>query len=187
MQYWGAFELALEHLLANRVTGSAVDSEIWDLLALLVREIPSCTFVVNGLDDCARASDKRRDFLVQLKRAVRHTAMRMLVVSRYKVDIRAEPAPSGDDGIDEDQHDSRHYEQGPSHVNQRIPTSSTSSSSITRTELCVSEDDVHDDIAHFTRSVIDQHLPNKAVALWSDVAMQMAGKCAGMFLWINLQ
>jgi hypothetical protein len=54
-------------------------------------------------------------------------------------------------------------------------------------KLCVTKDDVRDDIDSFTQRVVNQRLPNKPEVLRHDLAAQMANKCEGMFLWVTWQ
>ncbi len=157
-----AFELAMERA-PDKDTNVASTSKIWDVLAALARATPRCTFVIDGLDESGQAGDKRKQFLAELKQAVAHTATRILVVSRDEVDIRAELAPDAG-----------------SH-------STASPPELTLSELRITKDDVRDDVACFTQSVVDRRLPKKPEAVRHDLATQMAGKCEGMFLWVNLQ
>jgi hypothetical protein len=46
---------------------------------------------------------------------------------------------------------------------------------------------VRNDTTRFTQRVVTQRLPNKPEALRRDLAAQMADKCQGMFIWVNLQ
>jgi hypothetical protein len=157
-----AFESAFEHA-PDKDTDVASKTEVSDVFSAIVRKIPHCTLVIDGLDESAPAGDKRKQFLVELKCAVVQTATRILVVSRDEVDIRSELAPPKSlDGA---------------------PCPKT----VTTVELRVAEDDVRDDIIRFTRSVVKQRLPHKPEALRHDLAAQLADKCHGMFLWVNLQ
>jgi ankyrin repeat protein len=98
-----AHDVALRHLPTSEA-GSATAADVWRLFAVLVRVVPLCSLVVDGLDECVLSSDdaaamaeshfpgdsRRASFLAKLKRAIGHTETRVLVVSRDERDIRSE-------------------------------------------------------------------------------------------------
>lgn len=51
----------------------------------------------------------------------------------------------------------------------------------------IEKEDVKDDITTLSQSIVDSKLPNKDMAVRSDLASQMAHRCDGMFLWLRLQ
>jgi hypothetical protein len=81
-----SFELALKSA-PNKDTDVAPTTEVWDVFSAIVHEIHNFTLVVDSLDESVQASNKQKQFLVELKCTVPQTASRVLVVSRDEVDI----------------------------------------------------------------------------------------------------
>jgi ankyrin repeat protein len=189
-----AFKLALEQS-DEKVASIASESQVWSIFASIADNISPCTFVLDGLDECVKAGDRRADFLSQLKRSVAHTASRLLIVSRDEPDIRSElcaASPAAADGGDSNGNIMAMYD-APSPaclMTSRLPSQQLQPpppGGICLTELSISEADVHDDVARFSRSIVDRKLPNKDAELRQTLAADMARKSAGMFLWIDMQ
>ncbi|MCJ1379499.1 hypothetical protein MMC17_002600 [Xylographa soralifera] len=158
-----AFKLALAQSQKNKAR-LASQTDIWDLFKSIVSCIPNCIFIMDGLDECTQSgigidgNTGRKDLLTKLKESVANTTSRILIISRDEVDIRS--------GI---------YSNGAKVTDETIY------------EYRISEDDVRSDIALFSKSIVDEKLPNKNDVLKGDLAIQMASKCNGMFLWLKLQ
>ena len=83
---------------------------------------------------------------------------RILVVSRDEADIRSQAHPT--------------------EVGDRVLTS---------TEHKILKANVASDILAFAKAVVTTRLPNKSNDVQNEIIEQMAAKCEGMFLWIELQ
>jgi hypothetical protein len=130
----------------DKDTDVASASEVWDIFSAIVREMPLCTLVIDGLDESAQVGDKRKQFLAELKRAVANTTTRILVVSRDEVDIRSELTPTAD-----------------SLAGAPPPEN------VTTVELRVTEDDVRNDITRFTRALLTSACrtsPRRCATIW---------------------
>jgi hypothetical protein len=90
-----AYQLAFEKWeLSEGLTVSR--TETMELFRFIAQNISYCTFIVDGLDECAwRAEWKSADdhgakgFLTSLKQAIAHTTSRVLILSRGESDIRS--------------------------------------------------------------------------------------------------
>lgn len=58
---------------------------------------------------------------------------------------------------------------------------------IAMSEYKLSAADTEADIARYSRSVVDDKLSNKALAVREDISDKMAQRCQGQFLWLKLQ
>ncbi|KAL9101856.1 MAG: hypothetical protein Q9163_002923, partial [Psora crenata] len=100
----------------------------------------------------------RISFLVELKRTVENTTSRVLLVSRDETDIRSQVCPEGARSLD-----------------------------LTFYEHAIVKSDVTNDIFALSKSIVEKRLRNKSESVKEDITIQMADKCEGMFLWIELQ
>lgn len=158
-----AYELASEKIdLCNGSTASSL--EIMDLLNEIVHKIPSCTFVVDGLDECsskgtwnATHNSKLETFIRMSIQAISGTTSRILVTSREDEEIR-----SGFSVI------------------------SASSSSFRLLEYKITPDDVRPDAMKLSRSIVNRKLANKSPILKSELADRIVDRCDSMFLRIKL-
>lgn len=122
--------------------------------------------MVDGLDECAQRDsswkpgtiDNRENFLSELKNSTTNTASRILVVSRDEIDIKYQLHPVMNDSI------------------QR-----------TLLEIKISKDDVHHDIALFSKATVDKKLPEKTPEFRNELAAYITEKCDSNFLWVKLQ
>ncbi|KAJ5004502.1 hypothetical protein K4K57_012225 [Colletotrichum sp. SAR 10_99] len=142
--------LAQNESLATRAT-------IVRLFQDIVQAVPSCTFVLDGLDECAWMGDDRNrsdsvpGFLETLTRVVTGSTARVMVVSRNEPDIRD---VLGDTSI--------------------------------CILLEMSTEDVRSDTVQYSRSIVDRKLHKKNDATKTDIAQRMADRSNGQFLWLKL-
>ncbi|KAK2601957.1 hypothetical protein QQS21_004470 [Conoideocrella luteorostrata] len=129
-----------------------------ELFQELVHSIPHCTFVVDGLDECASLTSELTykehpvvDFLSSVKDTIAHTESRVLVVSRDERDIRS-----------------------------ILETSNLS-------EYKITEEDVQLDTVTYSRQLINKKLPKKSDATKDEISLKMLERCQGQFLWLKMQ
>ncbi|KAK4158661.1 hypothetical protein QBC43DRAFT_223798, partial [Cladorrhinum sp. PSN259] len=91
-----AFELACSK--CDPKTGqTATRTEILELFQAIVTTLPRCTFVIDGLDECAKSTESwtsHKDssplgLLKAIKKSIAHTATRVLIINRVDADIRS--------------------------------------------------------------------------------------------------
>jgi hypothetical protein len=160
-----ALNLAYD-LLATKEGLSASQTNIWDLLESIVRRHPNFTFVVDGLDECHRPamewkngqSKRREDFLRKLKETLGHTNSWILIVSRDVSDIRSQLCDYG--------------------PQVEKPT---------MCELSISKNNVRNDVIRFSEHTVRERLSKTDKVPQERLAMEMANRSEGMFLWIRLQ
>ncbi|MCJ1462826.1 hypothetical protein MMC07_001429 [Pseudocyphellaria aurata] len=160
-----AYDIAQEQL---RQTNSipASQSDVWKLFRSIVSDVPNCIFIVDGFDECLisdkqsgkAGSTSRKNFLEELKTSVAHTTTRILLVSRDEIDIRSQMSPEVANPTEE-----------------------------TMYKYKILMEDVKSDIGLFSKSVVDKKLSKKDNTLREQLAILMAERCEGMFLWIKLQ
>jgi len=159
-----AFELACSKRETNdRRTASQAD--IIDLLRIISQHIPSCTFVVDGLDECAWATgncessieQSPKEFFESISSAIANIATRILILSRDEPEIR---------------HSFRTIIAGRSGQDFA--------------EYQIRPADVRPDTTLFSRSIIDSKLANKHETLKTELSQRMANRCDGMFLWVKM-
>ena len=149
----------LELLRGHSEAGQrASDSDVWSIFGSVVSHNCNYAFILDGFDEYNRSDDVRTEFLQRLKKAIKGTTIRILILSRDETDIRAELSPE------------MAQETGQITFQCRI-----------------SQEDVRHDISLFSRSVVDKKLPKKDNSLRQNLAGQLAERCEGMFLWIKLQ
>lgn len=145
-------------------TDSATRKETLELFQAIAEGIPHCTFVVDGLDECAWASegsDGSRDkspeeFLRAIRQSISHTTTRLLVVSRDEHDIRRGFFSKADGPL------------------------------ITPFEYKISTDDVKTDITSFSKDVVNVKLANKSGSFRDQLSDEIANRCDGMFIWVKM-
>ncbi|KAH8598504.1 prion-inhibition and propagation-domain-containing protein [Bisporella sp. PMI_857] len=150
-----AFELAYSKW-ETKDGRNASQTDIVELFQTIVQQIPNCTFVVDGLDECAWPEDPT-GFFESLKQAVAHTPTRILILSRDEPEIRYgfRAIWTGDNNQD-------------------------------LNEYKILPDDVQPDTILFSRSVVDKKLGNKSEILRNELSQRMASRCEGMFLWVKI-
>ncbi|KFY82736.1 hypothetical protein V500_10357, partial [Pseudogymnoascus sp. VKM F-4518 (FW-2643)] len=157
-----AFEIAHEKL-QTKDGHIASRTAIMNLFKLIVGSIPHCTFVLDGLDECAwlegnpkvTDEDGRTGFLTSLNDIIAKTATRIMVVSRDEADIRS--------GI---------YSIRP---NQTVY------------EHTISPADVQSDVSLFSKSIVNKKLKNKDEMVRNDLSQRIVDRSNGMFLWVKMQ
>lgn len=124
---------------------------VFQLLRALLQEIPGCTLILDGLDECISTSEHRvpagsysvRGFLQKIKREVinPHMSSRIMIVSRDIPEIR-------DVFLHDTDADCAEYQ--------------------------VSPEDVQADTASYSRSIVNRQLSNKPEATKSDISQRMS-------------
>ncbi|TQN72406.1 Vegetative incompatibility protein HET-E-1 [Colletotrichum shisoi] len=143
--------LAQHEQVATRAT-------IMKLFREVLQAVPSCTFVLDGLDECTWLGENRNDgnsvarFLEELRQAITDTTVRILVTSRSEPEIRQELS--------------------------QFPGFS---------EYAISPEDVRDDNVAYSRSIVNSKLPNKDESTRLSISQRMADRSNGQFQWIKMQ
>jgi ankyrin repeat protein len=140
-------------------------AEKWKCFRALCQELPSCTFVIDGFDECKNITktskycidDGRSKFLRELIQAAAETKTRILLISRDCADVRAE-----------------------------VNRAEESNLNITFSFYKIIEEDTRRDIQIFSKQMVDLKLSKKMDAFRTDIAERAASKSQGMFLWIHL-
>jgi ankyrin repeat protein len=159
-----AFELACGRW-ETKDGRNASQTDIVELFKTIVQHTPNCTFVVDGLDECAWAEEKWKSnnddspihFFESAKRAVAHTTTRILILSRDEPEIRY--------GL-------RAVLAGDSHQGLN--------------EYQIRPYDVRSDAMLFSRSIVNKKLANKSETLKNELSQRMVDRCEGMFLWMKM-
>ncbi|RYP08950.1 hypothetical protein DL764_001561 [Monosporascus ibericus] len=157
----GAFDLVREKWLAQQER-VATRASVVQLFRELVRAVPGCTFVVDGLDECPPMGENRMGagsesvgrLLETVKQAVAGTTTWIMIVSRDESEIRHALM----DNMSEE-----------------------------CAEYKISPEDVRADTASYSRSIVNRKLSNKSEAMKSDISGIMADRCEGQFLWLRMQ
>ena len=159
-----AFELACGRW-ETKDGRNASQTDIVELFKTIVQHTPNCTFVVDGLDECAWAEEKWKtnnddsptSFFESVKQAVAHTTTRILILSRDEPEIRygfrAILAGDSNQGLNEYQ---------------------------------IRPDDVRSDAMLFSRSIVDKKLTNKSETVKHELSQRMVDRSEGMFLWVKM-
>jgi KaiC/GvpD/RAD55 family RecA-like ATPase len=133
-------------------------TEVVPLFPLVISAVPTCAFVIDGLDEFwASEDDKRQEFLHYLHDVLWDKPSRLLFVSQDRVDIRY--------GMYFDDGDHR----------------------AAVLEYTVKSQDVQPDIELYSRALVDKKLRNKDPTRRAALAAKLAEKSDGMFLWVKLQ
>ncbi|KAI0546378.1 hypothetical protein F4679DRAFT_557746 [Xylaria curta] len=145
-------------------SSTASEIEIQELFNTLVRSLPPCAFVVDGLDECTGTEDavglnhKRSllDFLRFLTMTISGSKSRLLIVSRNDLRIR----------------------EGLSLNDRRAKRGLV--------ELRISPQDVEADANMFSKNIVSRKLSNKSQAQQEALAKRLVDRCESMFLAIKL-
>ncbi|KAI8710938.1 hypothetical protein NCS52_01522700 [Fusarium sp. LHS14.1] len=127
------------------------------LFTQLLHAIPGCTFVVDGLDECAcldNSSTSVAKFLHDITDAVAGTDTRVLLVSRDEPSIRRALVDVARESF---------------------------------AEYKIMPEDVRSDTAAYSRSIVSRTLPNKSDDVRSTLSVAMTNRCQGQFLWLKMQ
>ena len=135
----------------------ASKGDAWSMLRDVLSRTP-CVLVLDGLDEFKSENDRRRTFLVSLKNTVQATRSRVLITSRNEFDLESE-----------------------------LRTSCSVPSKLTILNCVMTKDDVKDDIDLVSQSIVARKLPKQRDSLRQELAMTMAERCDGQFLWLKLQ
>ncbi|RKK61956.1 hypothetical protein BFJ69_g17066 [Fusarium oxysporum] len=153
-------EGAFEHVRQKWESDSdpvATRSTVISLFTQLLHDIPGCTFVADGLDECTSLNNTNNSaakFLHDVANAVAGTNARLLVVSRDEPEIRY------------------------------ALINDTRESFV---EYKIMPEDVRSDTAAFSQSIVDRKLPNKSDDIRSTLSEAMTNRCQGQFLWLKMQ
>jgi hypothetical protein len=161
-----AFELVWEKFLMKEAP-TATQTDVVEGFSTIVHRVPDCTFVVDGLDECAWPSDNWRDkdenhneqFLDSLKSAISQTTSRVMIVSRKEANI----------------------ETGFHSLSQN------GGADVALYKYKISPDDVKSDMELFCRSIVDKQLANKSNRIKESISSKMVDRSNGMFLWAKMQ
>ena len=152
---------ALTHAKAVRANNPtsqlASQADVWDLFRVLVQQIPGLVLILDGFDEYSNQHDFRLRFLQKLKTKVTNTSTRLIISSRHESNIAGEL-----------------------HANAL-------NTGLTRIECSLTRDAVSRDIELFSQYVVDRRLAGQDESMKKDIALTMASKAGGMFLWIKLQ
>lgn len=157
-----AFPLIRERWAAQQGQ-KATRWEIINILQEIVKTIPECTFILDGLDECNwfRESLNTGDddcvsgFLEALRRATTGTTTRIMIFSRDEPEIRTALST---------------YTKETSFFEHRI-----------------TPEDVQSDVLSYSRSIVHKKLPKKTGMIREDISQKLADRCNGQFLWIKMQ
>ncbi|KAJ5963696.1 uncharacterized protein N7479_003572 [Penicillium vulpinum] len=157
------FSLAREKLTTQQGQ-KATRGNTLELLRDLVMEIPRCTFILDGLDECRwigqdpNSNDGASivEFLEALRRAIAGTSTRILIVSRAEPEIQT----------------CLFNEAG---INDIVIQHS------------ITPEDVRSDLEMFSRSIVNKQLSTKTETTKEDIAQKLAERCNGQFLWVQMQ
>ncbi|CAH0020242.1 unnamed protein product [Clonostachys rhizophaga] len=137
-------------LLANRVT-------VMNLFKQVVHDIPGCTLIADGLDECTHTNNNGwpiARFLRNVIDAVAGTGTRVLFVSRDEPGIR--------DVLMNDAH-------------------------VTFDEYRIMPEDVLPDTNAYAHAIVNRKLSNKSDDVRSTLSEAMSDRCQGQFLWLKMQ
>ena len=140
----------------------ATHADIGTIFREVVHAVPGCTFIMDGLDECAGCGEGWEldntssvgSFLRMVQQAVAGTTTRIMITSRDEPEIRQCIVRQAD---------------------------------ITTFEYKISPGDVQPDTVLYSRSLVDSHLHNKDENVRGEISQKLATRCQGQFLWLRLQ
>ncbi|PWI65090.1 hypothetical protein PCL_07389 [Purpureocillium lilacinum] len=153
-------EGAWDHARQRRESDSdpiAARSTIITLFAELLHITPNCTFISDGIDECAYLGNRSSSvakFLRDVIDAVVRTNARVLFVSRDEPEIRHALI----------------YNEHQSFVEYKIMP-----------------EDVRSDTAAYSEFIVHRKLPNKSEDVRLTLSEAMTNRCEGQFLWLKMQ
>ncbi|VUC27307.1 unnamed protein product [Clonostachys rosea] len=152
---------AIQRKRQTRYEQLASREDIIDCFEELVEIIPSCTFILDGLDECTWLGHSQHSqynsvfgFLKTFIETISQSSSRAMIVSRDEPEIR---------------------------------NALLGSENILCKEYRIKVEDVQLDVASYAKTVVNQRLPNKADEIKELVSQKMAAKCEGQFLWVKMQ
>ncbi|KAH8595490.1 prion-inhibition and propagation-domain-containing protein, partial [Bisporella sp. PMI_857] len=147
------------HMEGKEAGRRALQAKVWDILEDILHNKAQQTLILDGLDEYDRNDDNRISFLGILRKRMKSTNTRILLVTRNEIDIRFGVQPQNHD----DPEDWIVF------------------------DCQITENNVRPDITRYSQQTVDYRLSKKSQDLRQDIAQQMADKCQGMFLWIKMQ
>ncbi|KAF9776229.1 hypothetical protein IL306_005621, partial [Fusarium sp. DS 682] len=151
-----AFEHARQSWISD-VDLLATRGTIITLFKQLLRDIPGCILIADGLDECTHLNNSSTliaKFLRDVVDAVAGTETRVLFVSRDEPDIR--------DAL-------------------------TNGTRETFDEYRITLEDVRPDINAYSHAIVNRKLYNKSDHVRSTLSEAMSDRCQGQFLWLKMQ
>lgn len=142
----------------TRKTRRASRDDVWMILKDITTQTHRCVLLLDGLDEFRSDDDRRRQFLGDLKHALQGTNARILITSRTEFDI----------------------ESG-------LRFSATEPQVYSLLECNISRPHVKDDIDLVSRNIVARKLPKHERYLREELAVHMAERCDGQFLWLKFQ
>ena len=142
----------------TRKTRRASRDDAWMILKDITTQIPRCVLVLDGLDEFRSDDDRRSQFLGSLKHTLQGTNARILITSRTEFDIESGLRISAIEP----------------HVYSLL-------------DCNISRQLVKDDIDLVSKYIVAKKLPKQEPNLREELAVQMAEKCDGQFLWLKFQ
>ncbi|KAF4958405.1 hypothetical protein FSARC_11022, partial [Fusarium sarcochroum] len=127
------------------------------LLKTVVDTVSGCTFVVDGLDECAHLENgdtSVAEFLSDIINTVSESNVKLLFISRDEPGIRDAIIDSARDYF---------------------------------AEYRIEPEDVRSDTATFSQSIVDRKLTNKSEDVRTAISEAMTARCEGQFLWLKMQ
>lgn len=138
-------------------------SEVWLCFAVICKEVPNCTLIIDGFDECLSEGsqprsfedDAKSSFLRRLLQETSNCQAHVLLVSRDDADIRTE-----------------------------ILDKSVANVAISR--YSIQKVDQEQDIQTITRRLIDEKLKDRPQSVRDELVQSAIDKSDGMMLWIQL-
>ena len=190
-------------------TRRASKEDLWTLLKKAAPSTQNCILVLDGLDEYPNVDDSRRRFVARLKGIATATSLRILLTSRREFDIESElgfqpicrrngSSITHDSCLDNTKALCCHIRAETDCEPQTIPPNSSSSGvectrGLLESQECnaidfqISREDLGDDIDLVSQSIVDRKLPKQNDLLRQELALEMADRCDGQFLWLKLQ
>lgn len=162
-----AFEAAMD-VFQDKETNTAEDYEVWKIFRLINRRIPSCHFLVDGLDECEQEEknvyrhsdlDAKKRFLKNLDDAISGTDARIVIMSRFDAEFK------------------EHLE---------LESFPATGAAILRLTHEITKYDTAEDLLTFIERKTRSKLSGRDSKLISQVIEDSVQKADGMFLWIRL-
>lgn len=140
-------------------------SDTIEIFGRIMEEIPNCTFIVDGIDECTwlgdnlnkPGSDSATEFFATIQQASARTKTRIMIISRDELEIRA--------------------------AYQSVLANNESR---TWVEYKISSEDVQSDATSYSRDILVRKLANKSEVQRDELSKRMVDRCDGMFLWMRM-
>lgn len=132
-------------------------ADLWRIFTKVVSQLEHCVFVVDGLDEYGSIDMVCEDFLIDLKQAFGQTSSAILVTSRDEPEIRTQ-----------------------------LAIQDTSDGALKLYWHSITKEDNFADVHLYSQHIVKQKLWKKDANLQRDLALQLAERCDGMFLWVSM-